>query len=225
MAMTLLTATILSGILLSLPVCLLLLGRRNNHAWKQWTYLLDAHGAREHRRMASVFKDEGEMIDSAYARALVARYRATTEEAIRLLDGSYRFLSAVCNDRLELLRQMTDLARMVTSMVPWRPVAVTAFRLSRLSGWAALFYAAHFLLVTARERFMLRLYILRLGFKIALAAVFRGTNRVKARPDLDAAWILINTGRLDFHTLSAETLESYRVLLLSWAAEREVASV
>ncbi len=206
--------------LLGLPAVLWYLGRKNNQAWHDWEYLLDAKGARAYRELCDEFRIDRKLIDHAYGEALAASYRESRQETVRLLDIGFRFLSEISDDRERLLSQLACYARMISTITPPPPLSPRRFHLRRLVSLVGIGYILHQALVGASERFLLRIALLRFSFRIAVHVLFRSRERI-ARSNPDAAWALINAGREDFHSLSDESLESLRLFLVSLASARE----
>lgn len=203
-----------------LPFVLWWIGRVRNPPWDDWQMIFDARGHRAYRTLRERMQWDRETIDETYGQALAARYRGSTEEGERMLDLGYNFLAEVAGERRQLLGQIALYTRMIGSVLPAPPLTPARFRLGTLGTLTGLAFVAHHFLVTSRERLQLRLCILRLGFRIVLRTIFRG-SRGAMNANADLAWARINAGREDFHALSEESLESLRVLLLSLAAHRE----
>ena len=70
------------------------------------------------------------------------------------------------SDRLKRLRAMGVCIRMATAILPVPALKPRDFRLTQLSSLAGLSKFIHHLLVSTGERFLLRLYVLGLGYRI-----------------------------------------------------------
>jgi hypothetical protein len=208
--------------LVGLLVLLWVLGRRRSGPWQEWDHLLGGDGSRRYRSLEDQFGWDREVIDQAYADAVAARQRSL-DDVRRLLDLGYRFLEEVSGERVRLLKQMASYTRMIGLFVSPPPLRPGRFQLGKLEGLAALGYIAHQFLVGAGERFQLRLYLIRAGFRLVLRLVARSRLQL-AVPQPEELWARLNPTREDFHTLSNETLQSVRVFLFPWRRPRSVGS-
>ncbi len=116
-------------------------------------------------------------------------------------------MTSLAEDRQQLLVSMARYSRMVTALMPLPPLSAGAFRLRSIRTLAGLSAVAHHLLVTVPERFRLRLIVLRRGFLIVLRAL------AQRRPETAPRWAFVIDALADWHTLDAETLESFRALV------------
>ncbi len=203
-----------------LPLVLWWMGRLKNRPWDEWQTILDARGHRAYRTLRERMQWDRDTIDETYGKAMAAHYRGASEDAARMLDIGYEFLADVAGERRQLMSQLARYTRMITSILPPPALKPRRFRLAGMTAMAAVALLAHHLLVSGRERFQLRIYVLRLGFGLVLRTLLHNRD-VALRPSPELAWARINAGREDFHALSDESLESLRVLLLSLAAHRE----
>jgi hypothetical protein len=164
-----------------------------------WDHLLAPGAARAFRDLEARFARERDAAMIAYARADASRARGDVDEAIRLLGVGWEYLEDLGRERSELLRDMALYSRLVSAIVPLPPLRPQQFRLGELRGLAGVGAVGHYLLVAAVERFRLRLFILRRGFRVAIAALVPGSRRISA-------------ARADYETLDAETARSGEAL-------------
>jgi hypothetical protein len=109
---------------------------------------------------------------------------------------------------------------MAAAVAPSPPLRVRAFHLRQLEGLALLNQFLHQFLVSTGERFRIRLYFLGRAFQTLLSVVLRATQRAKQTRPAEPEWHQLEAARRDVRTLSDEWLESFRILLMSLAAER-----
>ena len=215
-----LTLLVVLSLLTLLPV-LLFVGFRNERAvLRDWSLVLTPRGQRKLLALEERLSDELALTDVPYDRACELRELGSTDDAIRLLEIGYDALAQLAPDMARLLAAMSLFSRMVAAMAPMSPVPAAAFESRGLAGLARLGGLTHRFLVTTAERFRLRLFILRRGFTVAMRYLFRSTGRIAAgKPDVDREWRQVEAIRHDFRALSAESLESFRILLTSLSAE------
>jgi hypothetical protein len=109
---------------------------------------------------------------------------------------------------------------MVSAMAPIQPLRPKDFRLGELVSLAYLNRFLHHLLVTTAERFRLRVFILVRAFGTAVRLLSGSNRRLKAQRPREE-WARSSAIRQDIETLSAETLESFRTLVMSAGAKKK----
>ena len=127
------------------------MGRLKNRPWDEWQTILDAGGHRAYRTLQERIQWDREIIDDTYGKAMSARYRGALDEAERMLDLGYRFLEEVADERGQLLDQLGQYTRMITSFLPAPPIRPRRLRLASLTTVAGLGLVGHHLLVTTRR--------------------------------------------------------------------------
>jgi hypothetical protein len=191
-----------------LVLLLLALGRANESAAAAWEPILTPAGRRAYDELRARFAREKDAVELTYERAEEVRGEDPAELALMLRAG-YEFIAHTAPDRMQLLRSAAVYSRLVAAMVPLPPLRPSAFRLSHLGLRARAASLGHHLLVTVPERFRLRLALLRYGVRVVvgtLAGLQQGTVD-------DPAWRKVQAARADWHTITDETLESFRVLV------------
>jgi hypothetical protein len=173
-----------------------------------WNELATPAGQRALADLRRRFALERPVIDMAIGRPVEVAAAGDEAEGIRLLVGGYEYMAGLAQDRAQLLRSMARYSRMVTAMMPLQPLAPRAFRLRGLATVAGLAAVAHHFLVTVPERFRLRAAVLGAGLRIVLRALARAGAR--GGPP---KWQIAVDALADWHTLDAETLESFRALM------------
>jgi hypothetical protein len=160
------------------------------------------------------------MADLSFEHALAYRELGTTEEALRLLDVGYRVIEKFAPDMLRLLAAMATFSRMVSAIAPVRPLRPRNFRLVQVASLAYLHGMLHQFLVSAAERYRLKVYILGRSFGLVTRFLLRSIQNLgSATADADREWEQIEAIRCDFQTLTDESLDSLRILLTAIARE------
>jgi hypothetical protein len=211
----------IGGSIASCLVVLFLIGRRNERLIRRdWELLLTPRGEKVYGAIEGKVRAEIGMADLSFEHALVYRELGTTEEAIRLLDVGYRVIEKFAPDMLRLLAAMATFSRMISAIAPVQPLRPRDFRLVQLASLAYLNGMLHQFLVSASERFRLKLYILGRSFGLATRFLLRSIRNVGAgTPEADREWEQIEAIRSDFQTLTDESLDSLRILLTAMARE------
>lgn len=207
---------------LSCLAVLYLFGRRNERAVRRdWAMLLTPKGEKLYRSIETRVQSEMALADLTLDEAFSVRELGSLEEARRLLDVGYRVIEKFSPNMLRLLAAMATFSRMVSAMAPIKPLRPHDFRLAQLASLAYLNRLLHHFLVSTAERFRLRVYILGRSFALATRFLMTSTERiVRNQPEAAREWEQLQFIRHDFQTLTDESLESLRVLLTSFAAEK-----
>jgi hypothetical protein len=99
------------------------------------------------------------------------------------------------------------------------PLRPRDFRLPELSRLARVSGILHRLAASTAERFRLRTYVLRRGFRLVPRLLLSSTQRIQSQEvAANGDWDRIAAAREDLNTLSAESLQTFHTLLLSLAA-------
>jgi len=198
-----------------LMVLLVIDGRRRERVIeREWELVLTPRGQRRLERFAAGVHDELALADLTYERAAEARGQGDLFAAYRLVDSGCDLIAAFAPRMVHALAAWVVLSRMAAAVAPVRPLRPRDFRLAQLVQLAYLSRFLHHLVLTTAERFRLRVYLLQRGFRTvgALALRWRGSP---APP-----WDDLAAAHHDVTTLSEESLETLRVLLISLDAER-----
>jgi len=162
-------------------VVLLLIGRRNERLIRRdWELLLTPRGEKVYGAIEGKVRTELGMADLSFEHALVYRELGTTEEAIRLLDVGYRVIEKFSPDMLRLLAAMATFSRMVSAIAPVQPLRPKNFRLVQVSSLAYLHGVLHQFLVSASERYRLKMYILGRSFGLATRFLLKSIQTLGA---------------------------------------------
>ena len=200
---------------------LVLIGRRNERLIRRdWEMLLTPRGEKVYGAIEGKVRAEIGMADLSFEHALVYRELGTTEEAIRLLDVGYRVIEKFAPDMLRLLAMMATFSRMVSAIAPVQPLRPKDFHLVQVSSLAYLHGMLHQFLVSASERYRLKMYILGRSFGLATRFLLKSIQNLGlGATEAAREWDQIEAIRSDFQTLTDESLDSLRVLLTAMARE------
>ncbi len=216
---------LLAGGVLGAVVVLFVQGLRNERAAAHdWASLLSPQRSSLLRRAQGQLDDGLTLAEVAYRRAGTLRQLGSTAEAIELLKTGYMLIDRFAPDLLRLLAMMAVYSRMVSAIVPVRPLSAVPFQTTGMSILARLSGLIHHMLVNTVERFRFRLYVLGYGVRLLLRGLARSTTRLvhwrtRGEPASPAdEWLEIDAIRADFRTLTAESVESLRALLMSLEA-------
>jgi hypothetical protein len=213
----------MGGAIASCLVVLFLIGRRNERLIRRdWEMLLTPRGEKVYGAIEGKVRTEIGMADLSFEHALVYRELGTTEEAIRLLDVGYRVIEKFAPDMLRLLAAMATFSRMVSAIAPVQPLRPKNFRLVQVASLAYLHGMLHQFVVSASERYRLKLYILGRSFGLATRFLLKSIQTLgegAAAKEADREWEQIDAIRADFQTLTDESLDSLRILLTAMARE------
>ena len=198
---------------------LALWARISDRRWRDWDTLLNANEQQLVASLRTQLMNNLSMADYAYDRADQHRRAGVVDEAIRLLDVGYSTLERQAPDLRRLIAGMACFSRMVSAVAPVAPLRPRDFKVSQLASLAALNQILHRFLVGAGERFRLKLYILGHGLGMVLRFLSGSTRHIRdTRSMADRDWDYVAALRSDFHTISDESLESFRACLASLAA-------
>jgi hypothetical protein len=206
----------LAWIALAAPV-LWLAGWLRVRSMRTWSELLGPEASDHFGYLERSVAREMRTWDATYDFARSRLDEGRLPEACRLLDIGCRTIEAFVPDMLGRLRCIAVYSRAVSAMFPVAPLSPHGFQSRGLAGLAWLDRSLHHLLVTTGERLRLKLRILVWAFKLA-AGSLRSTTR-DAAADPIAAWGKISDIRADLRSLNGESVESFRVLLLSLQRE------
>ena len=206
-------ALILLGGGAGLVLLLLALGRANEMAAQSWEPLLSPGCQRALEDLRRRFEQDRAAVDFSYELAEEARRADDPGELARMMQAGYEYITDTAPGRLHLLRMAATYSRLVTAMIPVPALRPASFELGEIrarAGWAALL---HHLLVTLPERFRLRVVVLGYG----VGVVVKTLAGLQGRPLDGPGWRRLQAARTDWHTISDETLESFRVLVTTVA--------
>jgi len=215
----------LSTFVIGAPVLLYLVGRHSERALAQkWELLLTPRGERQYQELEQRMSADLELTEMAYTRAQAACEQGSPEQTMALLDLGCELIAQFSPTMMKSLAAMTVLSRMVSAVAPVQPLRGRQFELRQIASLASLNQLVHHFLATTAERFRLRAMILGRCFALMPRIVAHSTGRVRQLGpetiDVKPEWDQLRAARHDVRVLSDESLETFRVLLMSMAAER-----
>ena len=220
--------------LASTLLVLFLMARRNERAVREdWETLLTPKGEKLYHNMEGRVRSELGMAELTFEHAEAYRELGTVDEALRLLDLGYRVIEKFSPSMLRLLAAMATFSRMVSAIAPVPPLRPRDFKLVQLASLAYLNVMLHQFLVSASERFRLKVYILGRSFALASRYLLKSIRTIGSpvtEAEKQKEWEQIAAIRSDFQSLTDESLDSLRLLLTAMAREdkqdliREIAS-
>ena len=212
----------LAGSVVGCLIVLYVFGRRNEQAVRRdWDLLLSRRGEQVYKTIEGRVQGEMQLAKLTYDEAFAVHAVGSLDEAKQLLDVGYKVIERFAPNMLNLLSTMARFSRMVSAMAPVRPLRPRDFKLAEIVSLVYLNGLLHQFLVSTSERFRLRLYVIGRSFGLATRYLLRSTERiVKNEPEAEKEWRQIESVQHDFQALTAESLESLRVLLTSLAAEK-----
>lgn len=199
------------------------LGRYNARAIERdWEMMLTAKGRGAIEALELQVLCDGAAVESARIGALSARESADYSQATRLAGLAYRAVEEATPDRLKRLRAMGVCIRMATAILPVPALKPKNFRLSQLSSLAGLASFIHHLLVSTGERFLLRLYVIGLGYRIISRSLSGSSRGIRHDVGDVWSWDAFDRATADWSSLEREHVESFRVFVLSLTAEKRL---
>jgi hypothetical protein len=192
---------------------------RHERTIKQWDQLLSPGMRFAVQSLELEVQSDAAMAESGLRGAQEARDRQDAVEAIRLLELSCNAIEQATPNRLRRLRAMAVLIRMTTALVPVRPLRMRDYHLRELIAVVGVGAALHQVLVSALERFLLRLQVLGIGFRLALRVLVGARRQASATPEARRPWGDYERALEDWKTLDREHLETFKALAKSLEME------
>jgi hypothetical protein len=207
-------------------VVTILARRTEKKVQSEWETLLSPASERTFLQTRNQVERSSSMLGVAINEAIETRKLGDLDEAIRFLDTSGDVIERFTPNLLSLLKVMIKFSRMMSAITPVSPILPHDFHLGELTNLAHLNRMLHHFLISARQRFRLKLYLLGKGVAIASRYLLQGIkNVVTRRSAADQEWEEIAKIGQDFQRLSNESVQSLRALLeaLSTDAAKELA--
>ena len=192
---------------------------RHERTIKQWDQMLSPGMRFAVQSLELEVKAGAAMADSGFQGAQRARERNELAEAVRLMELSCTAIEQATPDRLRRLRAMAVMIRMAAALVPVRPLRIRDYRLRELIAVVGVGAALHQVLVSAVERFLLRLQVLGIGFRLALRVLVGARRQAAAAPAARRPWADYERALEDWKTLDREHLETFKALARSLEME------
>lgn len=206
------------GLAGAIGLALLLWAQRalDARSWPTWERL-EGRLARDAAWMRGSFERRTAVI-VAFLEAVEGEWREGDADAAQaLLEQARAQVNRHAQDTRESLREWGEEARALMALLPVAPVPPGRLRLGRLRGIAIAWRACHSLGVSSRERFLLRLAVLRWSFG-SLAGWWNGVPLPRRNA---LAWHDARTLHADLGTLGTACADSYEALLVSRDARPE----
>lgn len=196
------------------------LGRYNlRTSLRDWMLVLSPASRETVTALASHVELDAFLAGHAHSAAVRSLGSGELEEAVRLLDLAASVIVEAVPDRLTRLRGMAVCCRMASALLPLPPLAPRDFRLWQIVTLAGLGTLAHHFLVSMGERFLLRLWLMGLCYRIVKGVACRSAGKARREPHALSPWRRFEAALADFKTLDREHVESFRALMMSLAAE------
>lgn len=193
---------------------------RHERTVKQWDQLLSPGMRFAVQSLELEVQTDAAMAESGLRGAQQARERNELAEAVRLLELSCAAVEQATPSRLKRLRAMAVLIRMATALVPVRPLRMRDYHLRELIAVVGVGAALHQVLVSALERFLLRLQVLGIGFRLTLRVLVGARRQAATTPMARRPWGDYERALEDWKTLDREHLETFKSLAKSLEIER-----
>src|SRR5262245_27935152 len=179
-----------------------------------WENLLRGEKAEWYKDTKSGIESNTRLIRMTMKDATDIRQLGDLEEALRFLKIGGDIIQEFTPGLLCLLREMMKFSRMVSAMAPVRPLLPSHFHLAEMNNLAVLNQMLHQIVVSAKQRFRLKLRIIATGVKITSGYLMTRISRVLTRRSgTEQEWDEILAAGQDFQQLSSESVESFRNLI------------
>ncbi|MBI4482450.1 MAG: hypothetical protein HY652_06115 [Acidobacteria bacterium] len=208
---------ILLGLLAFAWLFLILLARRNEaRVAREWQALLSPEIRTFAEQVGGTVRARNAMLELAMGRAVQVQRLRNVEEAIQLLDAGCQILRQFTPSLLALLGVLGRFSRMVVALTPVEPLWPGDFNLAHMVTLSYLHQMMHRMLVSARQRLRLKIYILGKGIQLTTDFLLAGARAIfQEKSEKDEDWELIAAGFSDYRTLSEESLRTFDLLLRS----------
>ena len=194
---------------------LLVLARRNERKVRSdWENLLGGDKAEWYEDTKSGIENHTKLIRMTMKEAKDIKQLGDIEEALRFLRIGGNVIQEFTPGLLCLLKEMMKFSRMVSAMAPVSPLLPSRFQLAEMNNLAVLNQMLHQIVVSAKQRFRLKLRIIATGVKITSGYLLTRIHRVlDRRSSTEQEWEEIATAGQDFQQLTTESVESFRNLM------------
>jgi len=180
----------------------------------EWHALLNPRGQRLFESARNEIESHSLMLDVAMNEALCVKQLGDIDEAIRFLNIGSEIIERFTPNLLSLLSIMARFSRMVSAIAPIDPLIPKDFHMAELVSLAHLHRFMNQVIVSAKQRFRLRIYIIGKGLSIASHyLISKIKDIVLHKNQEEKEWREVVEIEQDFNTLSRESLRSFRALL------------
>ena len=194
---------------------LLILARRNERKVRSdWENLLGGEKAEWYEDTKSGIENNTSLIRMTMKEARDIKQLGDVEEALRFLRIGSKVIQEFTPGLLCLLKEMMKFSRMVSAMAPVSPLLPSRFYIAELNNLAVLNQMLHQVVVSAKQRFRLKLRIIATGVRITSGYLLTRIHRVlDRRSSTEHEWEEIVDAGQDFQQLTTESVESFRNLM------------
>lgn len=155
--------------------------------------------------IAMIVSDNNFVLERYHARTREYRDAGAFKDATASLQHGCEAIERLAPDLIGALRTLNGLARSLSVIVALPPLRPYAFRAWELRGLAGLAGVLHNLLITGREKIMLRMRVLIYAMQLSVRWFRRSTNRLLANPEAAAEWKRIDDLVADLATAGTES--------------------
>ena len=191
---------------------------RHEHRVRSWGLLLSPGLRTALQRLELGASVDAARADDALRAARRARREHQVAEATRLLDLSFTAIEEATPDRLKRLRAAAVLVRMAAAIVPVRPLRMRQYKLREVITLVGVAAALHHVLVSALERFLLRVQVIGIGFRLTFRVLAGSRSKAWAAPEAERPWDDYGRALGDWKALDQEHLETVKALAESLEA-------
>jgi hypothetical protein len=209
------------GLLVIGWIVFMIFARRNEeNVQAEWQTLLSPTSEKTFLQTRHQIERNSSMVGVAINEAMEIRKLGDLDEAIRFLDTGSDVIERFTPSLLSLLKVMIRFSRMMSAITLVNPILPQDFHLAELTNLAQLNRILYQILVSAKQRFRLKLYILGKGVTIASRYLIQSIrNVVTHRSAVDQEWEEIAKIGQDFQKLSNESVQSFHALLAGLSAD------
>ncbi len=193
----------------------MILARRNERKVRSdWEDLLKGEKAEWYEDTKSGIENNTRLIRMTMNEARDIKQLGDIEEALRFLRIGGDVIQEFTPGLLCLLKEMMKFSRMVSAMAPVSPLLPSQFHIAEMNNLAVLNQMLHQIVVSAKQRFRLKLRIIATGVKITSGYLLTRIHRVlERRSTSEHEWAeIVNAGQ-DFQQLTTESVESFKNLM------------
>ena len=190
----------------------MILARRNERKVRSdWEDLLKGEKAEWYEDTKSGIENNTKLIRMTMNEAKDIKQLGDIEEALRFLRIGGDVIQEFTPGLLCLLKEMMKFSRMVGAMAPVSPLLPSQFHIAEMNNLAVLNQMLHQIVVSAKQRFRLKLRIIATGVKITSGYLLTRIHRVlDRRSTSEQEWVeIVNAGQ-DFQQLTTESVESFQ---------------
>jgi hypothetical protein len=198
----------------TLALFLLLVRHNEAAAARGWEETLGPASGAVYDQVRGYVEAHTLMVEVPYRRAREEEAAGAREEALHLLWLGGRSLEISTPPLLRVIRGVLSLTRRAAALGPVPALSRPSFRTREIRGLAALHASIHRVLVTMRQRMVLRLAMISVGSRWTCRLLESSTAAALDDPDA-ARWERMEALSADLGALAREALASLRLVLAS----------